>query len=76
VPWFLPKIPPIAGVLIDALSGGVAVVVGFTGLFSGAAHYGAVLVNRSAQDVERMTGFGFFTGLLAGTIAIVLDALL
>lgn len=72
----LPKSPSIAGVLIDALSGSVAVLVSITGLFGGAAHYGAVLANRSDRDVERMTGYGFFAGTLVGFIAIALDALM
>jgi hypothetical protein len=73
--WILSKTPPIAGLFIDSLSGAIAVLVGFTGLFGGAAHYGAVLANRSDRDIERATGLGFFTGAVIGSIALVLDAL-
>jgi hypothetical protein len=70
----LPKMP-LAGLLIDVLSGAVAVLLGCTSLLGGAAHYGAVLANRSEREIERATGFGFFLGAVIGTIALALDVL-
>lgn len=69
------KATPIAGVFIDALSGPAAVIISFTGLFGGAAHYGAILAKCSDQDIERITGVGFFAGALVAFIAIGLDTL-
>jgi hypothetical protein len=50
-------------------------LIGFTGLFGGAAHYGAVLAGRSEREVERATGFGFFFGFGLGTLVLVIDSL-
>ncbi len=62
-----------AGIFTDALSGAVAALLGFTGLFGGAAHYAAVLAGRSEGEVERATGFGFFFGYALGILALVID---
>lgn len=47
--------PVIAGIFTGALSGAVAALIGFTGLFGGAAHYAAVLAGRSEREVEGAT---------------------
>jgi hydrogenase/urease accessory protein HupE len=65
----------LGGIFTDALSGAVAALIGFTGLFGGAAHYAAVLADRSEREVERATGIGFFLGFGLGTVALVIDAL-
>ena len=65
----------LGGILTDALSGAVAALLGFTGLFGGAAHYSAVLAGRSEREVERATGVGFFLGFALGALALVIDAL-
>lgn len=70
-----PKVAPNVGVFVDALSGPAAVIISFTGLFGGAAHYGAILAKCSDQDIERITGVGFFTGAFVAFIAIGLDTL-
>jgi hypothetical protein len=59
----------LAGIFTNTLSGAVAVLVGFTGLFGGAAHYAAVLAGRTEREIERATGFGFSSAL-----ALVLSA--
>lgn len=65
----------LGGIFTDALSGAVAALIGFTGLFGGAAHYAAVLADRSEREVERATGIGFFLGFALGAVALVIDAL-
>jgi hypothetical protein len=52
------------GIFTDELSGAVAALIGFTGLFGGAAHYAAILAGRTKAEVERATAFGF-SGALA-----------
>lgn len=63
------------GILTDALSGAIAALIGFTGLFGGAAHYAAVLAGRSQREVERATAIGFFLGFGFGAVALLIDAL-
>jgi hypothetical protein len=63
------------GIFTNELSGAVAALVGFTGLFGGAAHYAAVLAGRSEREVERATGLGFFFGFGLGALVLVIDAL-
>jgi hypothetical protein len=65
----------LGGIFTNALSGAVAALVGFTGLFGGAAHYAAVLGGRSEREIERATGFGFFVGFGLGTLVLAIDAL-
>jgi hypothetical protein len=64
----------LAGIFTDALSGAVAVLIGVTGLFGGAAHYAAVLTGRSEREVERATAIGFFLGFGLGALALAVDA--
>jgi hypothetical protein len=59
------------GLLAEPLAGAVAVLVGFTTLFGGAAHYGAVLAHQPEQTVEYLTGLGFFTGIIIGITVLV-----
>lgn len=65
----------LAALFTEELSGSVAVLVGFTGLFGGAAHYAAVLARRSDREVERATGLGFFFGGAVGVSLLLTDAL-
>ncbi len=67
--------PSLAGIFTGALSGAVAVLIGVTGLFGGAAHYAAVLAGRSEREVERATAIGFFLGSALGALALAVDAL-
>jgi len=55
-----------AGILTERLSGAVAVLAGLTGLLGGAAHYAAVVTDRSERGIERATGFGYFLGFAVG----------
>jgi hypothetical protein len=63
------------GIFTDELSGAVAALIGFTGLFGGAAHYAAILAGRAKAEVERATAFGFFWGFGLGILVLVTDSL-
>jgi len=65
----------LGGIFTDTLSGAVAVLIGFTGLFGGAAHYAAVLAGRTKPEIEHATAIGFFFGFGLGTLVLVIDAL-
>lgn len=67
--------PVIAGIFTGALAGAVAALIGFTGLFGGAAHYAAVLAGRSEREIERATAIGFFLGFGLGALALIVDSL-
>lgn len=69
--WPFPDAAAILGLLVDLISGGVAVLVGFTGLCAGTARYGAILANLPPKKVEWATGIGFFAGFIAGLLFIV-----
>lgn len=62
------------GIFSDALSGAVAVLIGVTGLFGGAARYAAVLAGRRKSEVERATAFGFFSGFGLGVLVLLIDS--
>lgn len=63
------------GIFTDELSGAVAALIGFTGLFGGATHYAAILAGRAKAEVERATAFGFFLGFGLGILVLVTDSL-
>lgn len=63
------------GIFTDELSGAIAALLGFTGLFGGAAHYAAILAGRGKAEVERATAFGFFVGFGLGILVLVADSL-
>ncbi len=65
----------VLGLLIDLISGGIANLVGLTGLFAGAAHYGAVLADWPQKKVERITGAGFFVGFALGLALAAAEAI-
>ncbi len=64
----------LGGILTDALSGAVALLIGSTGLIGGAARYTAVLAGRTEREIERATAFGFFLGFGFGAMALVIEA--
>ena len=63
-----------AGVFTNTVSGAIAALVGFTGLCGGAAHYAAVLADRTEREIERATAFGFFLGFGFGALVLVTDS--
>ncbi len=71
--WFLPGVAAIAGLLADFISGGIANLVGLTGLLAGAAHYGAILAGLPPRKIERVTGIGFFVGAGLGFATIAMN---
>jgi hypothetical protein len=64
----------LGGIFTNAVSGAVAVLVGVTGLFGGAARYAAVLAGRSKPEVEKATAFGFFSGFGLGVLVLLIDS--
>ena len=67
--------PVLGDIFTDAISGAAASLIGFTGLFGGAAHYAAVLAGRTKSEIERATGVGFFLGFGLGALVLLVDAL-
>ncbi len=63
------------GIFTNEVSGAVAALIGFTGLFGGAAHYAAILADRAKADIERGTAFGFFIGFGLGILVLLVDSL-
>jgi hypothetical protein len=53
------------GIFTSELSGAIAALVGFTGLFGGGSHYAAILVGRTKAEIERATAFGRIRGVRA-----------
>lgn len=66
---------PVAGVFTEDASDAISSMVAFTGLLCGAAHYGAILTGRKKSEVDRATGFAFFTGIGLGFLLLVKDYL-
>lgn len=64
-----------AGVLTESLPDAISVVVAFTALFGGAAHYGAILAGRTEPEVERATAVGFFSGACIAALVVLRDSL-
>lgn len=59
------------GIFTNTFSDAAAALISFTGLFAGAAHYGAILTNRTKPEVERATAYGFFIGFVLGALALL-----
>jgi hypothetical protein len=58
----------LSGLLAEPLASAVGILVGFTTLMGGAAHYGSILTGQSKHTVEYYTGMGFFSGMIIGTV--------
>jgi hypothetical protein len=63
------------GIFTNELSGAVAALLGFTGLFGGSAHYAAILAGRTKAEIERATAVGFFFGAALGALVLLTDSL-
>lgn len=61
--------------MAEPLAGALGIVVACTTLGGGIAHYGAILTRKSKADVERITGLGFFIGVVTG-VAVAIFAVL
>jgi len=68
--------PPIAGVVVDLISGAAGTMLVSTGLLAGAMRALAILRRSSAEQVELLTAAGFAAGLAFGTLVLVLDLVL
>ena len=63
----------LGGIFTTAFSDAVAATISLTALFGGAARYAAVLVNRTKEEVERATAYGFFFGFWLGAVVLLID---
>lgn len=62
------------GIFPNGLSGAIAVLLGFTGLVGGVGRYGAILQGLTPNDIDRATALGFFGGLGAGCLAVLIES--
>jgi hypothetical protein len=64
----------IGSIFSEGLSDAAATLVAFTGLFSGAAHYNAILTGFAEPEVEKATAVGFLFGFVLGAVALLADS--
>jgi hypothetical protein len=64
----------LADIFPNGLSGDVAALMGFTGLVGGVGRYGAVLLGLTPSEIDRATALGFFGGLGAGCLAVLIES--
>jgi hypothetical protein len=64
----------LGSIFTASLGDAAATLVAFTGLFSGAAHYNAVLAGFAQSESERATAMGFFFGFILGAVALLADS--
>ncbi|HVT00264.1 MAG TPA: hypothetical protein VHE08_07090 [Solirubrobacterales bacterium] len=64
----------LTGILTDALSGAVTLLIGTSSLLGGAAHYAAILTHKSGPETERATALGFFLGFGLGVLSLLIDS--
>ena len=67
---------PLAGVLVEAISGIAGTLVVVTGLSAGAFRAWAVLRKSLPDEVEWATAAGFAVGAAFGALIVALDAVL
>lgn len=68
--------PPIAGMVVDLISGAAGTMLVSTGLLAGVMRALAVLRRSPAERVESLTAAGFVGGLAFGALILVLDLVL
>jgi hypothetical protein len=68
--------PPIAGMVVDLISGAAGTMLVSTGLLAGVMRALAILKRSPAEQVELLTAAGFAGGLAFGTLILVLDLVL
>jgi hypothetical protein len=68
--------PPIAGMVVDLISGAAGTMLVATGLLAGVLRALAILRKSPAEQVEWLTAVGFAGGLIAGALTLVLDLVL
>jgi hypothetical protein len=64
----------LGGIFTSGFSGSVAILLGFTGLVGGIGRYGAILLGRTAGEIDRVTAWGFFGGLGVGCFAVLIES--
>jgi hypothetical protein len=74
--WVSLESPPIAGVVVEIISGAAGTMLVSTGLLAGVLRALAVLSKFPAEQVEWLTAAGFAGGLVLGVLILVLDLVL
>jgi hypothetical protein len=57
--------------LAEPLASALAIVAGCTTILGGVGHYGGVLMRKPRNQVEYMTGAGFFAGLTVSVLIVL-----
>jgi hypothetical protein len=65
----------ILGGIASAIGGVLGFVAVVTAACAGASRYAAVLLSRDQAQIERATAKGFFVGVLASVVFLLLDRL-
>jgi hypothetical protein len=68
--------PPIAGLVVELISGAAGTMLVSTGFLAGVLRALAVLRKFPAEQVEWLTAAGFAGGLVFGVLVLVLDLVL
>jgi hypothetical protein len=76
MPWPRSDFFPVAGLLVEAISGIAGTFVLATGLAAGALRAWAVLRESTSERVERATAVGFVVGAALGAGILALDVVL
>jgi hypothetical protein len=76
MPWVSLKSTPIAGVVVEIISGSAGTMLVSTGLLAGVLRALAVLKKFPAEQVEWLTAAGFAAGLVSGALILALDLVL
>lgn len=65
----------LGGLLVDAVTSVLGVVVLVTGLCAAAGREAAVLAGSDHETVKRMTARGFYAGVVASVLVLIADLL-
>jgi hypothetical protein len=74
--WVSPESPPIAGLVVELISGTAGTMLVSTGFLAGVLRALAVLRRYPAEQVEWLTAAGFAGGFALGALILALDLVL